>query len=239
MVSKGLWHSPRYGGVMDEAVRARRAAHEAVDDVTPARLGEHIDELLADAWTPPGALTLLFARAADPPADPDAAEERAAAVQLVYEGLRLTRRLAHEEPWADRADHTGPNLDILAADVIVSRGFYVLARTEAADKAVRTIRRFGRDQTRLRTGDADPAVNCNLEADTFELAAIAGTTTAGAEPTEAVLAYATDLAATMDTPPGPDPATLPESTRHTIANLADGADPPTADGPATSPATDP
>lgn len=224
---------------MDEGVRARRAAREAVEDITPSRLGERLDELLAEAWTPPGALTLLFARAVAPAADLTAVEDRAAAIQLIYEGLRLTRRLAQEEPWIDRDDHVDPNLDILAADVLVSRGFYTLARTEAADRAVEAVRRFGRDQTRRRTGDAGPSVDHNLEADAFEIAAIAGTTAVGAEPSEAMREYAVDLVATMETPPNAEPEALPESIDSTIADLAGSVVERPADESARPSTTDP
>lgn len=205
---------------MDEGVRVRRAAREAVADVTPPRLGERLDELLADAWTPPGALTLVFARAVASTAEIGTVDERAGGVQLIYEGLRITRRLAREEPWTSREDHAEPNLDILAADVLVSRGFYMLARTEAAEAAVGTVRHFGRDQTRLRNGTAEPAVDRNLEADIFEVAAVAGTTAVGSEPSEAMREYAVDLVTTMETPPDPDPSTLPDSTVGAIADLA-------------------
>ena len=224
---------------MDEGVRARRAAQEAVADVTPSRLGERLDELLVDAWTPPGALTLVFACAVSSTADLDAIAERAGGVQLIYEGLRTTRRLAREEPWADREDHAEPNLDILAADVLVSRGFYLLARTEAAEAAVRTVRHFGRDQTRLRNGDADPAVDRNLEADIFEVAAVAGTTAVGSEPSQAMCEYAVDLVATMETPPAPEPSVLPDSTAGTIADLAGPAVDHTLDESARPSTTDP
>ena len=224
---------------MDEGVRVRRAAREAVADVSPSRLGERLDELLADAWTPPGALTLVFARAVTSTADLDAVTERAGGVQLIYEGLRITRRLAREEPWAAREDHTDPNLDILAADVLVSRGFYMLARTEAAEAAVRTVRHFGRDQTRLRTGDAEPALDRNLEADIFEVAAVAGTTAGGTEPSQAMREYAVDLVATMETPPASNPSALPGATAGEIGDLAGPVADRTLDESARPSTTDP
>ncbi|ELZ07668.1 DUF7114 family protein [Natrialba aegyptia] len=125
--------------------------------------------------------------------DTDTLLTHAAGVQLIYEGLRLTRELAHEDSWCgDNAHanqptpasqsqlqsqsqsqsqpehhpqsqaqsqsdpHSQPqsqsqytdDLTILAADILVARGFSLLARTDAADKAVHTVQAFGRDQTR-------------------------------------------------------------------------------------------
>ncbi|WP_312909982.1 DUF7114 family protein [Natronosalvus caseinilyticus] len=128
----------------------------------------------------------------------------AAGVQLIYEGLRLTRALAHDEPWAETTGDSPADLEILAADILVARGFYLLARTDAADTAVRTVRRFGRNQT-TRT-DADEtdaaALDANLEQDVLELAVRTGATAADADPTPELLAVATnvaDVTATTDT----------------------------------------
>jgi len=129
---------------------------------------------------------------------PDHVAERAAGVQLIYEGLRLIRRLAGDDPWtpvpgATDTDHTDENLAVLAADVLVSRGFYLLARTAAADRAVQTVRNFGRDQTLARSGAATTAgertdapdgeetttdPDHSLEVDVLRLALVAGGTCA-------------------------------------------------------------
>ncbi|MFC6903643.1 DUF7114 family protein [Halalkalicoccus tibetensis] len=177
---------------MEQAELARRGAREALADIEPPRLADRINAVLAAGSMAPGALVPLVARSADPAVDPGSLEERAAGVQLIYEGLRLTRRLAHEEPWADSADHTDANLDVLAADILVSRGFYLLAMTDAAAKAVETIRAFGRDQTHRREPDADrEALDANLERDVFELAGVAGASAVEpAVPSEAEAALA-------------------------------------------------
>jgi hypothetical protein len=98
----------------------------------------------------------------DVPATDDAIARRAAGVQLIYDGLRVTRTLAAEEPWDDpNRDRTEADMAILAADVLVARGFHLLARTECAARAVGTVRRFGRDQAQQRAGsdgsDMDPS----------------------------------------------------------------------------------
>jgi len=200
---------------MDDAARARDTAREALADIGPERLAAVLDDRLAAASMAPGALTMVSARAADSTAAPDAAADRAAGVQLIYEGLGLTRRLADEEPWAgdDPAAAADADLEILAADVLVARGFYLLARTEAAGRAVETVRRFGRDQTRRRAPDADAvALDANLEASVFALAVEAGTTAVGATPPTRLVEHAAGLAREAEGLPAvgslPDPGEL-------------------------------
>ncbi|MDS0293958.1 DUF7114 family protein [Halogeometricum luteum] len=210
---------------MDDAVRARDAAREAIDDIEPDRLRAVLFDRLDDASMTPGALTLLSARALEPGVDVDAdgLAERAAGVQLIYEGLRLTRTLAHEEPWlsGDDEDIAG-DLDVIAADVLVSRGFYVLARTDAADRAVEVVRAFGRDQTLRRAQDAADAVDRNLEADIFTLAVVAGTTAVGGDAPPALLEYAAELARECDAEEDLPPATtaFSDATTERIASLS-------------------
>ncbi|MFB6205332.1 MAG: hypothetical protein ABEJ05_02230 [Haloglomus sp.] len=172
---------------MEEAAAVRRAATEAVGDVVPDALRSDIESRLADGSMVPGVLTLLAATApSDGPAAFDGADgllERAAGVQLIYDGLRLTRELAHEDPWtaaAGAGDRDRGDMGILAADVLVARGFYLLARTEAADRAVAVVRAFGRDQTHRRE-DGDPSYDRNLERDVLDLALVAGITAAGGD----------------------------------------------------------
>lgn len=208
---------------MEDAVRAREAAREALADIEPDRLHEVLDGRLVDASVTPGVLTLTSARALDPGVDLDAIAERAAGVQLIYEGLRLTRTLAHDEPWVSETNNgdSSADLDILAADVLVSRGFYLLARTEAAERAVETVQAFGRDQTRrstANTGHAD--LDRNLEADVFELAVVAGTTAVGADVPTRLLDYAANLARDYDGDLPPAAVALRETTVERIASLS-------------------
>ncbi|MDL0123746.1 DUF7114 family protein, partial [Halobacterium salinarum] len=122
---------------MEEAEQARAAAREAITDVTPDGLQTVIDDHVVSSSMLPGVLTLLSARVVDGAVDEHAIAQRAAGVQLIYDGLRVTRGLVSAEPWtaADAPDDPGDDLDILAADVLVARGFRLLARTEAADQA--------------------------------------------------------------------------------------------------------
>ncbi|WP_435067314.1 DUF7114 family protein [Haloplanus sp. C73] len=218
---------------MDDAVRARRAAVDALADIEPERLREVLRDRLADASMTPSVLTLLSARTLDSAVETAPLAERAAGVQLIYEGLRLTRVLAHDEPWTDGdSDAERADLDILAADVLVSRGFYLLARTETAERAVEVVRAFGRDQTRRRADDADTAtLDRNLEADVFALAAAAGTTAVGVAPSEDLLEYAAGLAREFEGELPPPEAALPETVSERILAFADGDAAPSAADP--------
>lgn len=177
---------------MEEAAAVRRAASEATSDVVPEELRATIDEYVANGSVVPGVLTLLCARTVVGD-DPEGLARQAAGVQLIYDGLRLTRELAQDNPWRDATAPGSPagrddaDMAILAADVLVSRGFYLLARTEAADDAVAVVRAFGRDQTDREGADDVAAADLdrNLEADVLELAVTTGVTAAGGRPDDA------------------------------------------------------
>ena len=218
---------------MDDAERTRETARQALSDVDPEPLREVLHGRLASASMTPAVLTVVSARALDPGASVDGLCEPAAGVQLIYEGLRLTRTLAHDEPWTTiEGTDIDADLDILAADVLVSRGFYLLARTETADRAVEVVRAFGRDQTRRRGADADrTALDRNLEADVFALAVAAGTTAVGVDPGDDLLEYAAGLARAFDGDLPPPSTALPESTADRILALAGGDAAPSAADP--------
>jgi len=160
----------------------------------------------------------------------EAVAERGAGVLLIYSGLRLTRSLAQDPPWEratrtdgagrpadaaeaadpaarpedvpghDAADLTDADMAILVADILVARGFYLLARTEAAEDAVATVQAFGRDQTNRRT-TGDASFDRELEVDVFELAVVAGTTAVGGSASSGLREHVTDMAATGETLP--------------------------------------
>lgn len=226
---------------MDDAVRVRDAAEEALADIEPARLRETLCGRLADAEMTPGVLTVYSARALAPDTDAVPVGDRAAGVQLIYEGLRLTRQLAHDEPWttdesaplsADATDGgvaraapvgdgeaVAADLGVLAADVFVARGFYLLARTEAARDAVRVVQRFGHDQTLRRSAEDPASLDRNLETDVFELAVVAGSSAVAGRPPEGLRSYAADLAAAQEGLPSV--RSLPDSAADRIAALAE------------------
>jgi hypothetical protein len=214
---------------MEEAAAVRRAASEATADVVPEELRESIDDHVADGSLVPGVLTLLSARTVSGD-DPEDLARQAAGVQLIYDGLRLTRRIAHANPWREHgapvaADGDGnaredADMAILAADVLVSRGFYLLARTEAAEDAVAVVRSFGRDQTDREDAGDDRAddLDRRLEADVLELAVRTGVTAAGGR-TDDAAGLATEFA-----PDGPrfDPvdAFFDDARRERVAGLS-------------------
>ena len=215
---------------MDDAARARDAAREALADVEPEQLCEALETRILNAAVTPGVLALVTARALDPDVDADDVVDRAAGVQLIYEGLRLTRSVAHDEPWltaATRESDIEADMDVLTADVLVSRGFSLLACTDAAAAAVEVVRSFGRDQTVRERDDVDAAaaaaLDRNLEVDALELAVVAGTTAVGGEPPEELLTYARELAADYDGEFPPSERALPDATADRIADISDRA----------------
>ena len=227
---------------MEEASHVRRAAREALGDVGPAAFGEAVGTVVDGGAMAPGVLAVLCARGVDDSIAFEVVAERAAGTQLVYEGLRLTRALAADPPWeADETLDAGggtaaddletANVDVLVADVLVARGFHLLARTEAAERAVETVRNFGRDQTRRRSSGA-AATDADLEADVFELAAVAGTTAVGAHPSVECREFVADLAREGDQPLVPETvfdASVRESLRTfsgTAAASGEGVRPP-------------
>jgi len=245
---------------MQEVAAVRRAALDAVGDVEPGGLRERIRERLREASLAPGVLAVLSARAVhqsretSAPFPADTVAERGAGVQLIYEGLRLTRTLTREPPWErgpsltdgagdaagvaggtlpddgpgvePDADLTEADIAILVADILVARGFYLLARTDAAGDAVATVQAFGSDQT-TRRAEGDASLDRNLERDVFELAAVAGTTTVGGAASDSLREYAASLA---DEGPLPladglfSDATVGELARHTSCVATSGDD---------------
>lgn len=186
---------------MEEAAAVRWAALDAVEDVEPDPLGEFLHTRLTEGSMVPGVMTIYTVRAlADGASRAVATSDgtllepvarRTAGVQLIYEGLALTRELAHAEPWVE-GEKSEADLSILAADVLVARGFHLLARTEAANAAVATVRAFGRDQTvREETGDA--SLDKTLETDVLELATVAGASVTDHSPTPQLREFAGGL----------------------------------------------
>ncbi|MFC7176924.1 DUF7114 family protein [Halosegnis marinus] len=116
------------------------------------------------------------------------------------------------------------NVDILAADVLVSRGFFLLARTDAATEAVEVVRAFGRDQTERRDADDPAALDDELEVDVLTLALVAGTTAAGETPGDTG-PLAREFAGRYDDG-FPEPATLfDDGARTRIAGVTGGGRP--------------
>lgn len=204
---------------MEEVPAVRRAAREAVRDIEPDRLRTDILARIEEASAAPGVLTLL---STDGAADADGPHELAAGVQLVYEGLRLTRRLAHEEPWA-AGDGRDADVAMLVADVLVSRGFFLLARTRAADPAVDMVRTFGRDQSRRLAGEQPRHPPYALEVDALELAVLTGQAAAG-RPLPDARGFARDLVEEHDGRLPPANALASDPSRSRLGTVIGGGE---------------
>lgn len=172
---------------MEEAAAVRQAAVETVRDVVPDPLQDRIVGFIDDGSMIPGTVTVLAAESfGGDEAAVDGLLERAVGVQLIYDGLRLTRELVHGDPWA-RGEKSDADMGILAADVMVARGFYLLARSDSAECAVEVVRAFGRDQTEYRER-GESSLDSHLERDVLELAVLAGATAVGVSLSKADIA---------------------------------------------------
>ena len=191
---------------MDETAHARAAFSEGIGDIVPEALRARLEGVLESASMTPGALTVVTATTLDESVDPDTASRRGAGVQMSYEGLRLSRDLIHADPWSN-GDRTDGDMNAIAAEVLVARGFEHLAHTGVAMDVVDAVRHFGRDQT-LRETDDDPAeLDRRLEADFVRIAVRAGADVALGSIPEPVDAVADELAAELGTDPLPETET--------------------------------
>jgi hypothetical protein len=202
---------------MEQVVQARSAVREAISDITPDQLRRTMTAHIQTASMIPGVLALLSAAVVSGETEDRNVSNRAAGVQLIYDGLRLTRALVDDEPWAEAAGDVEDDLDILAADVLVARGFHLLSHTEAADTAVETVREFGAEQTERRSGASTART---LEENVFELAVIAGATATGRETPLSLRQYVVGLARSHGDPPlPPAPEGLPDGIEEAMARV--------------------
>jgi hypothetical protein len=192
---------------MEEAPRVREALRESLREVDPDPFRARLERTLEGRPLTPGVLTVRTASAIDPTAATDAAAHRAAGVQLTYEGLRLTRRLVETEPWPP-AGEGDPDVDVVAAEVLVAKGLNQLAHTGVRGRVVEIIRRFGRIHSRPLDGEGtDVSVDAgepSLEADFVVLAIAAGADLAAQTVPPGLIEYARELAAEIDADPLPD-----------------------------------
>lgn len=185
---------------METPAAIREQSRAVLEDVDPPALRRTAFDAIEESWAGPGVLARRAARQAGTDPAREAVERRAVGAQLVYAGLALTRRLVASEPWEDGAAGAA-DVEILVADVLVARGTRLLAETEAADRCVEVIRRFGRRETGAVDGGA-------LERDVLELAAVAGSTVDAPAPSPTALAWADELAAAVDGGDYPDVAAV-------------------------------
>ena len=159
---------------MDEPRRVRAAMADLLEDVTPAAFADRIQSELDAVGVAPGVLTQAAAATGADPIAPATVDARAAAVQVIYVGLHLTRRLIGSTPWEDAPlaeTSIDADVEILIADVLVAQGMRELARTPAAGAAVEVVRGFGADQRGRLEGEPP---SDDLETSIIRLAVIAG-----------------------------------------------------------------
>lgn len=188
---------------MNVTARVEDALFEMVSDIEPAPFQREVRSVIEQASLTPAVLTVLTARSIDSSVDLDEAARRGAAVQLHYEGLRLTRRLSREEPWTTTDDPEHNHVELLVSEVLVARALYHLSSTGAAERTVEIARRFGRRHTNERDPDAT-VTEPTLEADVVQLAVHAGADLALTAVPAELFEYAESLAATLDDEPFPD-----------------------------------
>lgn len=190
---------------MSEEALVASAIDEALTSVDPPAVRERVQATTGDQPITPAVLTIRAARAPESAVGTERVLERAAAVQLSYEGLVVTRELIREEPWVD-GDADRGDVDVVAAEMLVSRGVEMLAHSGVVEDAVAVVQRFGRDQTRLLEGEE--AVESTLERDTLELAVVAGADLAVGTVAPRVREYADRLAGRLAAEPLPEPPAL-------------------------------
>jgi hypothetical protein len=187
---------------MDETAHARAAFSEGIDDIVPEALQGRLEGVLESASMTPGALTVVTATALGESVDLDTASRRGAGVQMSYEGLRLSRDLIHTDPWSNDDRREG-DMNAIAAEVLVARGFEYLAHTGVAMDVVDAVRHFGRDQTLRETGGTPAELDRRLEADFVRIAVRAGADVALGTIPEPVDTVADELAEELGTDPLP------------------------------------
>ena len=189
---------------MDATASVRDSLFDSVSHVEPGPFRRELESILTEASTTPGVLTVRTAEVIGRPIEQEELYHRAAGVVISYEGLRLTRDLIRDDPWATRNDNKTENLRLLAAEVLVARGLYRLAPTGVAYDAVQIARRFGRNQTNEQVPDAVPS-EPTLEFDSIRLAVRTGADYALEEVPETIADHAESVAGQLDEEPMPDP----------------------------------
>lgn len=204
---------------MQEVSYVSEALQESLDDIEPVAFRQRLHSVIEGVSLTPAVLTVKTARAIEPSIDVESSAKRGAGVQLSYEGLRLTRSMIREKHWEAGNDRDSYYFDLLAAAVLVSRGYYYLADTGVATQSVEIVRRFGRNQTYEQQTDVQDLEN-SLEIDVIKLSVNAGADLAMQTIPPSIMSYGESLARDIqDEPlPGPDDALTGVDER--IATLA-------------------
>ena len=210
---------------MAAAARVRRASVDALAEIEPAELANQLQAIVTDASMVPGMVTILTAETGAEPAA-RAALERGVGVQLCYEGLRVTRELIRDDSRYRDGDATHGYLELVGAEVLVSRGFANLARTEVAPQTIDIVQRFSRNQTHAYDGtitDAPDAAR-TLEYDVIELAVAAGAELVYEEVPATIDDLGRQLATEFDRQPLPGAAGVASRIRADLAAATPASD---------------
>lgn len=203
---------------MTEATVVRETLEQSVADIEPSAFRQRLETILADISLTPAVLTVRTARALEPSADVGVCALRGAGVQLTFEGLRLTRSILRDQQWESTSGRQSYYLDLLAAAVLVSRGYYYLADSGVTREAVEAARRFGRYQTYNQNGDLS-SEEYSLEGDFITLAVNTGADIALQTVPGSVTVYGENLARDIGTEPLADPETALDGVEERITTL--------------------
>lgn len=213
------------------------ALRRSLDDIEPSSFNEHLHEVLEDRPLTPAALTVTTGRAIDSTADSKQLAELGIGVQLGYEGLRLTRALIDTESWLEQQQATDDDIDVLTAEVLVARGFNILAETGTVTQAVEIVRRFGRNRARDRRGSNPHGPT--LEADIASLAVNTGADCVLSTVPPSIASLGEDLGTRLDDDPMPVPDDALEGVKQEIANVYTLHEPATIEERSSSSTVDP
>ncbi|MFC7072555.1 hypothetical protein ACFQJ7_14000 [Halovenus rubra] len=204
---------------MTEVSVVRETLAHSLADVEPPAFQAHLRNTLGDVSLTPAILTVRTARVLEPSFDEASCALHAAGVQLTYEGLRLTRSILSDELWTQDSNQRNYYLDLLAAAVLVSRGYYYLADSGVTDQAVEAARRFGRYQTYDQNGELTEQ-EYSLEEDFIALAVNAGADMALQTVPPSITAYGESLARDIGTQPLSEPEPALEGVEERLKTLA-------------------
>lgn len=192
---------------MDALPPVNTSLEQSIGDIQPEAFRERLHVILGERPLTPAVLTVRTGRALDATTDVTTLADRGVAVQLVYIGLSRYRSLIRRDSWLDRDGAGTADLDMVAAEVFVSRGTNILADTAVIGQVIELIRRFGRNQAYEQSGETE-SLESSLEADVITLAVNAGADVALSTIPPAIESYASSLAERIDTDPMTEPAEL-------------------------------
>lgn len=214
------------------------ALRRSLADIEPRSFNEHLRELLTDRPLTPAATTVVTGRAIDATADLDRLADLGVGVQLGYEGLRLTRDLIGGRSWLDQHHAADEDIDVLAAEVLVARGFNLLAGTGTVSNAVEIVRRFGQ-RSALESDTDTKATYPSLESDTIELAVETGADFVLSTVPPPIRSVGVDLAERLNRDPMPAPETVLEDFEDEVAKVYHLHEPPVIEERPSSSTVDP